>query len=434
MDHRALYLQKHQVPELIDGLITKLVDAMPGNATQFLVNELSVLADQRYASDDNFPAFPDEDVIVGQVLTHVVYAKLKDAKTLFGCSLDEALQDGIDNQPTQGVPCAPPTVGLVACDEDSFVTLAEVYNAVLKVRHGMSYLAKNAPIYNQESTAAKLKGGFSCDDKYVNWVVCRVKRNFAGMRFAPTMSRAERRDAEKAMVNSCLSFLTGSNAGRYYSVADMPADFHSNPRNYPLLLPGRNTVAAATPSAARDWPDARGAFLTNDESVAVHVNCGQEHVEVVCAASLQHNIRDAFERAVEIASTLEGSVRLANREFATHLRLGYLTSDLNFVGAGVSIEACMNIPKVAQQANVEQIMKKLKLGFRRPLVPDDAAGQEAMPPGSLLVGTTESLACSPLDIAQQAINGIGKLCDIQAKLEKGAAGDDEGDEEEDPAL
>jgi len=69
---------------------------------------------------------------------------------------------------------------------------------------------------------AQLKGG-QFDEKYVKSTRIRTGRSVKGFCLPPSISRAERREVEKVMVEA-LAGLSGDLAGKYYPLKTMSKD------------------------------------------------------------------------------------------------------------------------------------------------------------------------------------------------------------------
>lgn len=458
MDPRCLYLQKHQLPELIDGLVAKLAEAQPSNPRQFLANQLAALADGRYSSADQAFNPTYSRTLAAKTITATQYAKYRNEHTVLGATLDLCLQDGLDHATGGVTPLAGmrPLAGLVAADEDTFVTLGELVDDVLNAKHGVRYLGnKAAQYYSNDVTMNKLKGGFTFDEKIVSRIVVRMRRNIGGMRFAPSITRAERREVER-ILRDAKSRFGAVNAGRWFTVAGMPTPLEATVPQGAALLPQH--FASPVRTAYRDWPDARGIFLADDWRAAYHANCGSEHLEVVTVAGQNHNVREAFDRAVEWIGMLDEAVRAAGKEYAMHPKLGALTADLGLIGSGMTVEAVVHFPRLANHARFDDILRKLRVcvqqdftgnpsfgknrvaaSFSSTIAPEVDASAMAASPCSTSLGATQrgddpvadtppftlvneaTLSCSPVDALQSVIDAIGRMADLESALERSQA-------------
>ena len=105
----------------------------------------------------------------------------------------------------------------------------------------------------------QLKGGVF-DEKYVKSCRVRTGRGVKGMCFPPAMSRAERREVERLIVEG-LKGLTGNLVGKYYPLGKMSKEEEKQLIDDHFLFQKPQGHLMVNSGAVRDWPDARGIWL-----------------------------------------------------------------------------------------------------------------------------------------------------------------------------
>ena len=166
-------------------------------------------AKDRFAAMSDYPDLRHHNNLMAKHLTPRVYQKLRDRETSSGFTLDQAIQTGVDNP---GHPFIL-TVGLVAGDEESYDTFADLFDPVIEERHNGF---KKTDKHRTDLDASKLRGG-QFDAKYVLSSRVRTGRSIRGFGLPPHCSRAERREVEK-IVTDALDGLRGKSVYSDYRI------------------------------------------------------------------------------------------------------------------------------------------------------------------------------------------------------------------------
>ena len=105
MDPRTAYFQKHQVPELMDNLLAKLLKAQPDNPKQFIADQLMRHVDEQYPAEYSYPftavrspfggGFSKNTASLPNLLTLEMYASLRDRHTSTGSTLENFIEDAV---------------------------------------------------------------------------------------------------------------------------------------------------------------------------------------------------------------------------------------------------------------------------------------------------------------------------------------------------
>merc|ERR1719267_52632 len=119
-----------------------------------------------------------------------VYDKLKDKKTKGGATLAHCMKTGVDNPGHPHIK----TVGLVACDEESYETLKELFDPVIDARHGgYGADAKQPTNLDLEQLSST---DIDPNNKYVWTTRVRTGRSVRGFDLPPVISFEKRREPE----------------------------------------------------------------------------------------------------------------------------------------------------------------------------------------------------------------------------------------------
>merc|ERR1711988_774343 len=166
-----------------------------------------------FAVDGKNPAeMPDlskHSNFMAECLTPEIYAKLKDEKTPGGVTLAQCIKTGVDNPGHPHIK----TVGLVACDEDSYETFKELFDPVISARHG-GYGPDAKQPTNMDLTQLS-DTDIDPAGKYVLTTRVRTGRSIKGFKLPPVISFQERRDLEALCVKGLLN-MKGDLKGDYF--------------------------------------------------------------------------------------------------------------------------------------------------------------------------------------------------------------------------
>lgn len=162
---------------------------------------------EKFSAMADYPDLRHHNNVMAKHLTPRVYSKLRDKSTASGFTIDQAIQTGVDNP---GHPFIS-TVGIVAGDEESYDTFADLFDPIIEERHGGF---KKSDKHKTDLNPTKIRGG-KFDEKYVLSSRVRTGRSIRGFSLPPHCSRAERREVEK-VVSDALDGLVGKYSPQCY--------------------------------------------------------------------------------------------------------------------------------------------------------------------------------------------------------------------------
>lgn len=263
--------------------------------------------------------------------------------------------------------------------------------------------------HTAESNPAKLtNSSIDASGRYAVYASLDVRRNLCGFRFPPCCSKAERREVER--------FLTAAGArglrGTYLplrgsgSCASMTLQQQRRLRSAGLLFSAPDSRLRLSAGLGRDWPDARGVFLSESQGLCVWCN-EEDHLRFVARQHGAVDLKRLWSNLVEaLAAVGQGG------SFARSDRLGYLTACPTRLGAAMRATVALRLPLLAAATDLPALCASMDL----------QVSQEVGPSGSLWgVSSGEGLGVSEVDLLNNVIEGCRRLVSLEARLEAGAA-------------
>ncbi|KAK2154013.1 hypothetical protein LSH36_279g03079 [Paralvinella palmiformis] len=358
-----------------------------------------------YTAQQNFPTYTTHDNKVRKHLTLEIYEKLYKKVTPNGVTVDKCIQPSVD--------FTGKIVGLVAGDEESYTTFAEIFDPVLDDHHlGFSKTDKHPP---PELDADKLVGG-NLDEKYVKSCRIRTGRSVRGLCLPPSISRAERREVEQVLVDA-LAGLKGDLAGKYYPLLKMTPQEEKQLIEDHFLFQKPTGHLMTNSNAVRDWPDARGIWHNNEKTFLIWVN-EEDHCRVI---SMQQggDMKLTFERFSRGLKEIEKLMKSKGREFMWSERLGFLCTCPTNIGTGLRCSAHIQLKKLAKHPKFDAIVVGLKLQKR------GTAGEHTAAVDDIYdISNAARLKSSEREFVQLVIDGLKKLIEMEKRLEEGKSIDD----------
>ncbi|KAJ9441876.1 Creatine kinase [Diplonema papillatum] len=108
----------------------------------------------------------------------------------------------------------------------------------------------------------------------------------------------------------------------------------------------------------RDWPDARGLFVSAAKDLFVWVN-GRHHVQVI-SRETGGDLGQALQRLVAATESIENSFGGVTR-YLWDPSHGYLGHDLSEIGNAIALEATVRLPHFGSHAEFLKHIKSLNL-------------------------------------------------------------------------
>merc|ERR550537_223785 len=242
------------------------------------------------------------------------YAALKDKKTSGGVTLAHCIKTGVDNPGHPHIK----TVGVVACDEESYETFKDLFEPIISDRHNGYGINDTQPTDMDISKISDID--IDPFDKYVLTTRVRTGRSIRGFRLPPTIGFEERRQLEKVAVKGLLN-MSGDLKGDYYplhgsqSYGPKPngmseADEESLRSMGNLFQEPDSTLLLAS-GMGRHWPDGRGIFHNFEKTLFVWFG-EEDHLRIVSMQGQRSgptpegkDIREVFARFIRACDEVQ---------------------------------------------------------------------------------------------------------------------------------
>ena len=390
------------VQKVIDGV--KLMIEMEKTLEKGLLIDNLIPDENGIVCHPEFPDLSKHNNHMAKCLTPEIYSKLVTLETPHGFTLNKAIQTGVDNP---GHPFIM-TVGMVAGDEESYDTFADLFDPVIDARHG-GY--KKEDKHKTDLDPAHLNGGDDLDSNYVLSSRVRTGRSIRGYSLPPSCTRAERREVEKISTSALESF-EGEFKGKYYALNGMTEEEQQQLIDDHFLFDKPVSPLLTASRMARDWPDARGIWHNQDKNFLIWVN-EEDHTRVI---SMQKggNMKDVFTRFCNGLAKFEEAIKKDGKEFMWSEHLGFILTCPSNLGTGLRAGVHLKIPLLSKRDKFEGILKSLRLQKRGTGGVDTASTD-----GIFDISNADRLGHSEVELVQRVIDGVKLMIEMEKYLEVG---------------
>merc|ERR1712054_727965 len=352
-----------------------------------------------------------------------VYAELKDKTTSQGTTFAQIIKTGVDNPGHPHIK----TVGMTACDEESYEVFKALFDPVISARHN-GYAADaiqptNLDISQLSDTDIDPEG------KYVLTTRVRTGRSVKGFKLPPTIEFEERRKLEALCVNALLK-MEGDLKGEYFplhgskSWADKP-DGMSHEKEESLRKCGNlfqepdSTLLLAS-GMGRHWPDGRGVFHNDDNNLFVWVG-EEDHLRIVSMQGSRDGptpegklIKEVTARFIRACDQVQKVLREAGSDFMHNDHLGWVLTCPSNLGTGLRAGTMVMLPKLSARDDWKAICKSLGLQARGTGGVDSASTG-----GTWDVSNADRIGKGEVDLVNTLIEGAAQLVKWESALDAG---------------
>lgn len=329
--------------------------------------------------------------LLAKFLTPEVQVQLASVSTRAGFTLDNVIRSGVENPDS--------SVGVYAPDAEAYEAFAPLFSPIIEAYHGH----KKTDTHRRDLNVSNLKVE-NLDPSGTRIVSTRVRvgRNLEGYPLAPGISREERNEVERRVVDA-LSTLTGDLAGEYYPIAGMKEEVRAKlVADHFLFKQGDRFLESA--GANRNWPEGRGIFHSADKQFLVWVN--EEDQMRIISMEMGADLKSVFDRLSRAVTALEKKLKFAYSE-----RLGYLSSCPTNLGTVMRGSFMMKLPKLSQQANFKSICAEMGLSVR------GVDGEHSESKGGMYdISNKRRLGISEVEGVQVLYDGAKKLLELEDSL------------------
>jgi creatine kinase len=401
------------------------------------------------------PSFPDlsrfgSHSYLKRYLTPEVYAKLKDRTTSNGVTLEDLIRSGV-SLPWGAKP--PRGTAVYAGDDESYDVFADILVPVLEDYHHFR-LVPNKKRNNKSTTNPTSEQGSSPRRRsdgmlrrqftnlnpnyvlqqkldptgdYILQTRMRVARSIKGFPFSPVMTRAQRRELELLFlecveedwnnpddVKDDIFNDSGLRGGTYIRVMDMTNEQHDDLIARHILFhdPDEYNISA---NIGRDWPDARGIFLNNVDKPDLVMWVNKEDHLRIFSMSNGGDLLAVFTRLSRALTKLEESLKKRGYSFCVHPRYGFVNTSPENLGTALRASVFVKLYRLGQQPGFEEMLDRLRLEASSRFKNSKSSRYS----GIFDIANAERLGQSEVQLINTMINGVGRLIDLEKRLERG---------------
>ena len=276
-----------------------------------------------------YPNFPKEcQSLLCKYLSSEVFEELKDKKTAFGFTLEQAINSGVKNIDSG--------IGVYAGDEESYDLFSSLFNPIIEDYHGFTKEERHKSNLNPEDLLAPnpdIAGEFIVSTRI------RVGRNLKDFPLGPAITQEGRMEVEKN-VSTALALLDGILSGKYTPLLGMSEAVQKQLiEDHFLFKEGDRFLEAA--GLNHNWPEGRGIFHNDEKTFLVWVN-EEDQLRII---SMQQggDIKEVFTRLSVAIKILEKQLA-----FSYNDHLGYITSCPTNLGTAMRASVHIKVPKLAK--------------------------------------------------------------------------------------
>jgi len=329
----------------------------------------------------------------------------------------KCIKSGIDNP---GHPLLK-IVGAVAGDEECYTVFKELFDPLIRVRHG-GYGPDS--LHTTDLSAERVTNTrIDPCGRYVISSRVRSSRSLRGLRFPPACDRAERRKVEQILSTALTGLTDDELRGAYFPLRGstsyepkpegMTFEEEADLRRQNLLFQEPDSSVLLCSGMGRHWPEARGVFLADSRKLVAWLN-EEDHMRII-SMQLGDSLREAFLCFSKGLEGIESSLKSQGCAFAHNDHLGYISSCPSNLGTGLRASVMLRLPLLGATRHIQSICRSLGLQARGGLVPT-SNGEEL---GVWDVSNRERLGVSEVDLVNTVIAGCTELVALEQALERG---------------
>lgn len=332
----------------------------------------------------DFPNFNGSSkALIKTVLTKDLWSRYKTLKTPDWIGFYQLIQILIEN------PDKPFGIGMMMGSAACYTTYQELVDQILLKFFEYPADARHSKNLNPLEFAGE---PLDPSGKYVKGCKVAVRRNVADFPLAGGVSRQERLE----IANRLKSALEGAGLTGHELNA-MKIEEYEEWTGKGLLFAQPN-VAQESCHLARDWPEARALYVDSQANLYAWIN-EEEHLQLF---SKHADLKQAFTALANAVKQLEDSV-----QFAYDDHYGYFSSNLAFIGTGLTVTVTLTLEKASKQANFDTFCKERKLAVSK----KESAGKTLVE-----VSNTRRLGVTEIQSVEEVHHGVGELIAWEKQL------------------
>jgi len=380
-----------------------------------------------FAPDGECPdAMPDlskHSSFMAEALTPEIWDSLKGKKTSTGVTLAMCIKTGVDNPGHPHIK----TVGMTACDEESYEVFKELFDPVNSARHG-GYAADAIQPTNLD-TSQLLDTDIDPEGKYVLTTRVRTGRSIKGYQLPPTISFEDRRKLEALAVKALLA-MEGDLKGDYFplngskSYAPKPngmtEEKEGQLRSCGNLFQEPDSTLLLASGMGRHWPDGRGVFENEGKNLFVWVG-EEDHLRIVSMQGSREevtpvgkNIKEVTARFMDACAEVQKVLKAEGADFMHNDHLGWVLTCPSNLGTGLRAGTMVKLPNVSGRDDWKALCAKMGLQARGTGgVDSDNVG------GTWDVSNADRIGKGEVDLVNTLISGAAQLVQWETLYDAG---------------
>mmetsp|Transcript_17836 Transcript_17836/g.23088 ORF Transcript_17836/g.23088 Transcript_17836/m.23088 type:complete len:466 (+) Transcript_17836:195-1592(+) len=363
---------------------------------------------------DSYPNFSrhGKNAMIQKYLTPQVYQQLKDKSTASGVTLDDMIRAAtslpMGANPPRGI------AGVYAGDAECYSTFAMLLDPIIEEHHRARTRRRGLRRHRTNLDLQHLaRRQIDPEGQYILSTRLRLARCIKGYRFAPTITRGERREIENLIKDCCSEWEKNSKkGGNYKSVMDMTNAEHDDLVKRRISFPDPDAFRLSA-GTHRDWPDARGLYCNDWDfpSLMVWTNV-EDHLWIV-STSKGGNVQDVFSKLSSAAMALETFLQQRGHKFVEDERLGFLNASPANIGTALQASVHVKLVRLGRLPGFDEFVRRLRLEIRTEY--DGSLRYN----GIFDIGNLEALGKSEVELINVVIDGVGRLIELEKRLEIG---------------
>jgi len=360
---------------------------------------------------------------MGEKMTREIYDRLKNKKTKNGVTLAMCIKTGVDNPSHPYIK----TVGMVACDEESYEVFKELFDPVIAARHN-GYGADAIQPTNMDITKLS-KTDVDPYNKYVLTARVRTGRSVRGFMLPPTISFDKRRELEVLIVDALLK-MGGDLKGDYFplhgsrSHAAKPNGMteakEDELRSCGNLFQEPDSTLLLASGMGRHWPDGRGVFHNKGKNLFIWVG-EEDHMRIVSMQGLRSHptpegkqFKDVVARFMRACESVEDVLKENGASFMHNKHHGWVLTCPSNLGTGMRAGVMVKLEKLSLKENFKPVAIKMGLQVRGFGGVDSAAKG-----GTYDISNAARIGQGEVDLVNITIEGVRQMVEWEHALEGG---------------
>lgn len=436
------YLDKHDVQPVMQAMFARLLERLPSDPLDFMISYLEQQRQEmedRHAPPHDFsrepglgeaalPGFGDGQAapkelpdlqqhhsLVADVLRQndKLYESLANVRTPLGVSFSQCIKPGIDCPGHELVKVS----GAYAGDFDCYEVFEGLFNPVIGSLHNGFKVDKSHDRHEHMTDMSPLKLSNARIDptgRYAVFANLETRRNISSMRLPTCCSREERREVERLAVRMLIA-LEGDLKGHYYplrhsqsylpKVGGMTRSQEEQLRRACALFAEPDSRMRLSAGLGRHWPDARGIFMSDKQSLFVWCN-EEDHLRFVSRQPTV-DLKAMWTRVITAIEKVEKGLEEASLKFMHSDHLGFITTCPSRLGTALRVSVSLKIPLLAGAVDLQALCRSLQL-------------QSTQEVGSVTYGSVWNISnCDCLGVSEvDTLNSVTEGCAVLVMLEQ----------------